>query len=401
MTRRAACAALLAVLLPMPARAQAPDAVTVVPAIYSSDTMTRNADLSLAGAVLATAAVDKAIAAAWSPRPESAASRTARISKLLLFDVPVVTFLSGLNHEGGHIARTRQQALPYAFDIVGTPWSARPFELVALDPRIFDDLGSQTGGLEASRTLKDRGEALLWRAGRAAPGLALATVVASLDLPVYAWHNLSGDLFTSNDDRNGDPVRILEIVARRNGITSRGGLEHLRSGMRRRAAWNLADTALWSLAYGLVRDYAWAGEPGVTVRWLRLGGVRLLPGVRYEWTPAGAEYSVRSHYRAAAIAGKGYVRWTERLAGERQAGAGGSVAWRPRDWLTPRIDVDAWSHTRDGAGVHGAVSAEIARWAPAASAFYVGAGTKSAGHLGGLPADAGAYVSAGMLVRLW
>jgi hypothetical protein len=394
-------AVLCLLALPTVGRGQAVEPVTVVPAIYSTDAVTRNADLSLAGAAIATAAVDKAIAAAWSPRPGGAAARSTRLAKFLLFDVPVVTFLVGLNHEGGHMVRAREQGFPYSFAIVGSPWSARPFELLALDPRIFDDLGSQTGGLEASRRLKDRSEASLWRAERAAPGHALATIIASLDLPIYAWHNLSADGSSDSGDRNGDPIRVLEILARRNGVNGAAARDALRTHMRRHSTWNLADTMLWSLAYGLVRDHLWNGERGLAVRWLRIGGVDWLPGVRYEWTPLGAESSVRSHHRTAAHVGTTYVRWTERLAGQRLLGAGGSVSWQAGRSLTPRVDVDAWSHTADGAGLHAAASLELSRPANRAVSVLVAAGAKSEGHLGSLPPDAGAYMSAGLVLRIW
>ena len=170
--------------------------------------------------------------------------------------------------------------------------------------------------------------------------------------------------------------------------------------MRRRASWNVLDSALWMLTYGFVRDHLWRGHDGVAVRWLRIGGVRLLPGVRYEWTSIGAEYALRSHYRAGGVAGLGYVRWSERFASARQVGAGGSASWDLRESVSARVDLDLWSHTRDGGGAHGAVSVEVDRWAPGASSLLVSAGAKSRGHVSSLPPDAGVYVTAGMLVRV-
>jgi hypothetical protein len=375
--------------------AQTRDSATVIPALYSSDTMTRNADLSLAGAVVATAALDRAIAAAWSGRPDSVASRTTRLAKLAAFDVPVVLFAVGLNHEGGHIARAREQAFDYTFAVVGSPWSSRPFELIGISPAIFDDLGSQAGGFEASRRLKDRSEALLWHTGRVAPGHALAAIIASLDLPVYAWYSLA----PGNLAEPGDPARVLSIVVRDRDAWLE--FDDYRSRMRRRASWNLIDSALWTLAYGLARDHLWRGDRGVPVRWLRIGGVDLLPGVRYEWTSIGPEYAVRSHYRAGGVAGLGYFRWTERFGNARQFGAGGSASWDIDASLRSRVDLDLWSHTRDDGGAHGAVSVEIDRWAPGASSLIVSVGAKSRGHVSSLPPDAGAYVTAGMLVRVW
>ena len=391
--RAAAAAALL--LWHHPLAAQAPEPVTVIPAVYSSDRMTRNADLSLAAAVAVTAALDRAIAAAWSPRRDSAGSRATRLAKFAAFDLPVVLFAVGLNHEGGHIARAREQAFDYTFAVVGSPWSTRPFELIGISPAIFNDLGSQAGGFEASRRLKDRSEALLWQAERVAPGHALAAILASVDLPIYAWHSLAA----ANLAEPGDPARILSIVVRdRDGWLE---FDAYRARMRRRASWNLIDSAMWTLGYGFVRDHLWRGESGVNVRWLRIAGVQLLPGVRYEWTSIGAEYALRSHYRAGGVAGLGYVRWTERFTNARQFGAGGSASWRVRDSVRSRLDVDLWSHTRDGAGAHGSVSLEVDRWAPGASSLLVSVGAKSRGHISSLPPDAGAYVTAGMLVRVW
>lgn len=393
-TSRLAFTAALSLVVAGSALAQPPDPVTVIPALYSSDTLTRNADLSLAGAVAATTALDRAIAAVWSPRPDGLASRTTRLAKFAAFDVPVVLFAVGLNHEGGHIARAREQAFDYTFTVVGSPWSTRPFRLIGVSPAIFDDLGSQAGGFEASRRLKDRSEALLWHANHVSPGHALASIIASLDLPVYAWQSLAPD----NLAEPGDPARILSIVVRDRDAWLE--FDDYRSRMRRRASWNVIDSALWMLTYGLVRDHLWRGDDGVAVRWLRIGSVRLLPGVRYEWTSIGAEYAVRSHYRAGGAAGFGYVRWSERFASARQVGAGGSASWDLRESVSARVDLDLWSHTRDGAGAHGTLSVEVDRWAPGASSVIVSVGAKSRGHVSSLPPDAGVYVTAGMLVRV-
>ena len=58
--------------------------------------------------------------------------------------------------------------------------------MIGVSPAIFDDLGSQAGGFEGSRRLKDRSEALLWHADRVAPGHALAASQEHLEtLPGY------------------------------------------------------------------------------------------------------------------------------------------------------------------------------------------------------------------------
>ena len=75
-----------------------------VPAVHSTTPMTRNADAMLSASILSTAAADTGLAAcrrrsSAAPHPRG---RLARAGKLALFDVPVVTYFPGLNHEWGH-----------------------------------------------------------------------------------------------------------------------------------------------------------------------------------------------------------------------------------------------------------------------------------------------------------
>lgn len=402
LARVAACLVILS-LAPGVAGLQAQGPPSLLPTVYSTDLVSRNADLTFAAAVLATDGTDAALDAIWlnRKRPDDATSRAVRMVKLALFDAPVVAFFAGLNHEGGHISRAREKNFPYSFRVTGGPWSKGRFRLAALDFGIFDDLGSQAGGFEASKHLKDRTEARYRTRDRISPGHALVSIASTLDLPVYAFQNLSAGEFEDGVPL-GDPAAVLSILETKKLLAGEPlRLDAARRRMRTRALLNLADTSLWSLVYGVLGDHVWKGEDGVRVRWLRFGSVELLPSVRYELTALAPEYHVRSQFRTGRFVGAGYIRWSERVDDARQVGIGGSIAPRQSGWIAPRIDVDIWSHTRDGAGIHGAVHADVfpAREHWMALTFSLGA--KSAGHVSARPVDAGAYLTAGATFSLW
>ncbi len=383
--------------------ARAREEQSILPAVYSTDLVSRNAELTFGAAALATDGLDKAIGVLWlnGRERDDRTSRAVRIAKLALFDVPVVAFFTGLNHEGGHISRSREKNFPYSFRVVGGPWSRQRFELIAVDFGIFDDLGAQAGGFEAARYLKDRTEARYWSKDRISPGHALVSIASALDLPVYALHNLSPGQF---EDRFplGDAAAVLSILLTKKLLAGEPYvLDPERSRIRSRALLNFADTSLWSLVYGVIGDHVWKGEQGVRVRWLRLRGVELLPAMRYELTAIGPEYHVRSQFRMPRLAGLGYVRWTERVDDTRQFGVGGSIAPRGPGRVMPRFDLDAWSHTRDGTGLHGALTLEIAAPGSSHAALTVTFGAKSSGHVAALPLDGGAYASAGLVFTVW
>lgn len=403
LVRTAVCLLLIVGLIPDLANGQSRDRHSILPVVYSTDLVSRNAELTFAASLLATDGTDEAIEAIWLKRrkPDDAASRAVRIAKLALFDAPVVAYFVGLNHEGGHISRAREKDFPYSFRLVGGPWSRQRFELFALDFGIFDDLGAQAGGFEASRVLKDRTEARYWTKDRISAGHALVSIVSALDLPIYALHNLAPAEF-ENGVPLGDPAAVLSILETKKLLAGEPfRLDAARRRMRSRTLLNLLDTSLWSLVYGVLGDHVWNGEDGVRVRWLRLGELELLPSVRYELTALAPEYHLRTQFRTARFAGAGYVRWSEPVDDARQIGAGGSLTPRAIRRITPRVDLDAWSHSRDGAGLHGAVTLEIVPPNVRGAAVTLTVGAKSTGHVAALPLDNGAYVAAGLVFTPW
>jgi hypothetical protein len=396
-------AAALACAVPCQAQSAAP-ATLQLPLVYSTNAMTRNAELMLSASILATAATDaglESLSESLFSGPRASA-RLARATKLALFDLPVVYYFSGLNHEWGHQTRSSEYGVDSQLSFTGTPWSTTPFRLWGLEPFPDDPLVTAAvhgGGLEASHHLKDRAEARMLRRERVAPGHALAAIVASLDAPLYAFRDLSPGTFAGGPP--GDVITLVIDLYDRRGVRGPVRLEDIRHHVRTRMALNLLDAALWSGTAGLLGDHVWKGERDVRVRWLRLGEVRVLPSVRYELSPLGPEYYVRSHYRAFGANGTAYGRWTERIGSDRQVGGGFSFSRWSTPTFQPQVSVDAWSHTADGFGMRGEVQVDVRGWPGERAALTVAAGAKSSGYVGGYPMDRGGYVTAGLTVKVW
>jgi hypothetical protein len=234
------------------------------------------------------------------------------------------------------------------------------------------------------------------RADRISSGQALAAITAALDVPAYAFGDLSPDEF--RESSVGDVMTLVMDVAQRRGTTDPAALDRLRHNVRSRAALNLLDAGLWTETLGLVRDHVWNGEGSVRVRWLNVGGARLLPSMRYELSPFGPEYYVGSYFKVLGTTARAYGRWTERIGSHRLTGGGGSL-------LLPSMPVtltaDAWSHSVDGFGMHASIGADVENWPHKRAALTMTAGAKSSGHLIGYSLDSGAYVTIGMNLRVW
>jgi hypothetical protein len=382
------------------ARAQTSD--VVVPALYSTTPMTRNAAVFFSAAVLSTSAVDRGLGALWLDRvrPDAAPARFARITRFVLFDIPVSAYFTGLNHEFGHLTRADERGLPRFFALRGGPWSRAPFHLVG-GPGVFEDVASQVGGVEASRRLSDLAAGWMRDAERISPAHALAAINAAVDLPFYALRNLDAGEFEAFEPGLGAPLgdaaQFVRLIATQRDLD----LHDVRTRVRRRSMVNFLDFSLWSLGFGLVNDHLWQGESGVRVRRLRVGALAFTPAVRYEWTPNGPEYQIATGYRAPNRSGVAYVRWSDDLADDRLVGVGYSLKRRAAIGISPEGRIDVWSQERAGRGVHAAVSGTLERWPARRARLTVTVGAKSRGYLPGFPLVRGAYVDAGLIVRPW
>jgi len=383
-------------------RAQAPTAAQVeLPLVFSTAPMTGSADLMLSASIVSTSGSDAALAR-LSPsvfRARRPGGRAIRTAKLLLFDTPVVVYFVGLNHEWGHQASADEYRVRSHLSFTGSPWSGNPFRLIG-NPIPTEPPAAAVihgGGLEASRRLKDRSEARMLRADRVAPGHALAAIVASLDAPLYAFHDLSEERFSR--EFLGDVLTLVRDLADRRAGYDPAALERTRHQVRTRMVLNLLDAALWSETYGLVADHVWNGDPSVRIRWFHVGRADVLPSLRYELSPFGPEYYVGTLFRASGARGSAYGRWTERIGDDRQVGGGVALSRWSVGRITPRVTLDAWSHTADGFGMHAGVEAEVNAWPGRRAALTIGAGAKSAGHLVGFSLEEGAYATIGITFR--
>ncbi|HKY20878.1 MAG TPA: hypothetical protein VJM31_06635 [Vicinamibacterales bacterium] len=405
----------VAAVSPCQAQSAAPASLTL-PLVYSTTPMTRNADLMLSASILSTS-ISEAGLAKLSPslfRSTRRSARVARAAKLALLDVPIVNYFQTLNHEWGHMTRATEYGVDSALSFVGTPWSSQQFAVGPVGERPpehhpLEDAAIQGGGLDASLVLKDRAESKMLRAERVPPGHALAAIISSIDVPMYSLLHLSaedfypglfGDYYPGGDAAN----LVLDLFNRRRAVGP-ANLDSIRRQVRTRSVLNLLDAALWSEAVGVLSDHVWSGAPDVRIRWLHVGGVRVLPSVRYELSPFGPEYHVRSHYRALGAIGSVYGRWTERIGADRQVGGGFSWSrWSTPGFVpkvSPTLTMDAWSHTVHGFGMRGEVGADVRGWPAERAALTVTVGAKSFGHLPGFPMDRGAYINGGLTLKVW
>jgi len=261
---------------------------------------------------------------------------------------------------------------------------------------IFDDMGSQVGGEEASKVLKERGERAMRGESRIAAGHALTVILASMDLPLYAYANLAPD----NTDF-GDLTRFVSLLSRQREQFDPKVWDRTRGDVRARSMLNLLDVSLWGLAYAVAHDHVWRGDEGVRVPWLRIGPIRAIPAMQYSVTPIGPEYAVRTHLKSGPWNGAAYVRWTERIGPARQSGAGGSIGGWTTHGMKATLTADVWSHSVDGAGVHGALGIDFVDRPLRRATLTVSAGAKSSGYLSGFAMASGTYVTAGLNVRPW
>lgn len=374
----------------------------MIPVTYSTVPMTRNAKLTLSAAIFAVSGATLVVNRAWSDvlERDGGTGQIVRAAKLIVFDFPVAFYFVGLNHELGHATRAHENGIRTELHLA-TPWSARQYDIIPLDPGAGQSLPAQAGGLEADLRQKQVAERWMLQSDRVSPGHALAIIGSSVSLPLYAFWNLAPDRFGTDEGfPKGDVGEIVRIISDSAG---HGGpsFETLRHRVRTRTALNFIDFGLWTQTAGMLRDYVWHGKEGVPVRWLTIGPVRLIPSLRYELSLIGPEYHVRSYFQVRGRAGVAYLRWTDRITGERQTGAGVSVSgWQLRR-VRPAVDLDLWSQTTDGAGAHAAVGSRVAGWPSQRAEIEVSVGAKSSGYLAGHPLHSGAYLNAGFAVKLW
>ena len=236
--------------------------------------MTRNATATFAAAVLATSALDQGLNAAGLRRlprtaavPGSSAEPSSRCSMCPWSCISRESITSSVTSLVQMKADSDHSSM-----LLGTPWSGTPFRLEALDRESStNSSGSQGGGVEDLRSPEEtraRRGCGAWR--ESPPGHALATIAAALDFPdlrsLEIWHPTTSIRHVPAAGRRTATRRnSSRILVEHRALGTSSDFDIVRRQVRARSTVNFADFALWTLAYGVVRDYLWKGEDGVRV----------------------------------------------------------------------------------------------------------------------------------------
>ncbi len=171
--------------------------------------------------------------------------------------------------------------------------------------------------------------------------------------------------------------------------------------IRRRALLNLLDYQYVTVGVGLFRDYMWRGERRVPVRWIEMGSVSIAPGVSYRLSPIGPETRVHSRYKAGAMTGDAYVRWSDQVAQDRtrSVGAGGELQLGTIRRVEPRIAFDLWRNPDGTLRVRTEGAATFSGWPTDRFVLTTAVGAKGSGYVPGYSLTSGAYVGIGGGIR--
>ena len=418
--RRILSAAIVALLLIAPAAAadgQAPNGQagpTLLPDEpsasritydYSSAPLWRNAALGDAAWSAFALGVDWGLDGLMRDRltRRSATGVAARAARLALLDLPMASYTLAWTHEYGHKTRVTEAGVGARVVVRGTPWTGLTAFTETTGPVVNRTPAMYSSGIEGTNVLFRRLERRLAQSGKAHYSELTAMFVATVTSFGYIQRDLAagrvrqGGIFRTSDA--GDPAGYVVTFDRlRHGEPTLDQLRDTADGVRRGSWLSLIDYSLVTVGVGLFRDYLVRGERQTPLRWITLGSVSLVPGLRYEMTPVGPERQVRSWIRIGPRTAVAYVRWTEGTDGETLIGAGGEyrspiaiAGWQPA------VAVDWWQNPGDTSGARFEASAEwpvSTRWSVA-----VAVGGKSQGYLIGFPLARGAYGSVGTALR--
>ncbi len=344
-----------------------------------------------------------------------------RLAKLGLLDVALANFMLLFQHEVfGHGARAREEGLsptfqfsvpaPYRFifdpgsQFGGFAYFDRPTFVDRDLPTIFGGIESETfmTHLFAVQALSRDGtlhfsESLSYLLGRSS----------------YASRLLEpGPLGTraGGSDFGGDPDTYVQLLMGRFNLFGDDALRTV--GQRLVAAWatQLLDPLFWLCAKQLFFDYLWKGERWTRVPRFQVQQVGLLPTLRFNFSPFGAEHILS----VIVIHPRFTIDASARAVSSGLATAVGLGArlfgYKPVSWLELGASLDVWLQPellheyrnaydgRQQPGVSGMVEAHwrpFARWG-----FIAQVGYKTEGYVMAQPTRAGFFGLAGVSFTL-
>ena len=328
-------------------------------------------------------------------------------------------FINGVGqavvHEYGHVARVEERggSAQAVIRLSGSFFRGTIPRLAAVER-----LSIFGGGLEGSAVLSDRVGDRIHARGTATPGELTLLVMNALNSEGYILTTLSERRLTSpatyfeGGPRGlaGDPAQYasdLTLAGRPDIVPERGNaaLFALTQATARRVrhdSWiNFVDYELAGAVFGLSRDFIQRGERRIPVRWLRVGGLSLSPGLRYTLSPNGPERQVRTRYKIGPGVGEGYFRWSDPLPsqGTRLLGAGGEYQHRVLRGFVPKVAVDLWRNPDGHASARTELATGFRRSADDRLALSLAVGGKGHGYRQGYPLASGIYVNVGVGLR--
>lgn len=376
---------------------------------YSTAPLWRNAALSDAAWAAFALGVDWGLDTLTRDRftARSSAGVASRTARWALLDVPMAWYTFVWTHEYGHETRITEAGLPARVVVHGTPWTGLTAFTETSVPVADSTPAMYSAGIEGTNVLLRRLERRLLQSGDAHHAELSAIFVATGMSFGYIQRDLSagrvrqGAIFRSPDP--GDPSGyVITLAHRRFAVPTLEQFQDLADGIRNGSWLSLIDYQLVTVGVGLFRDYLVRGERQTPVRWITLGGVSLVPGLRYEMTPVGPERQVRSWIRIGPRVAAAYVRWTDTVDDQRLLGAGGEYRSLPMGRWRLGMMFDFWENPDDPAAArYGARYEANADWSPPAArwSLTLAAGGKSTGYLIGFPIASGAYGSVGEAIR--
>jgi hypothetical protein len=381
----------------------------VVPAIvvdYSTTPMARNA----AGGDVIWVAVargmdfglDRVTNKGFAGRSKTA--MLARIGRLVVIDVPMSQYLFAGVHEYGHKTRVNEAGVPARVVLGGTPWSLNAYTTLSLSG-LATTPGMYSAGLEGTTSLARRIERRITTSGTASYTDLMALFMTTTMNVGYIRHSLSVDRVAAGlifrgphyDDPDG---YVVTLSNRQFGTPTLGDMQSMATDIRRGSWLNFLDYGMVTVGTGLFRDYLVRGERTTPVRWLTVGKVSVIPGLRYELTPVGIEKQVRSSVKVGRHVANVYGRWSVPVDAERLIGGGIDYSLSVMvGRVKPSFIVDLWKNPDGGAGTRIGFSAEWSRRPSDRWAVTTSAGAKSRGYLLGFPEKGGPYVGGGVALR--
>jgi hypothetical protein len=281
----------------------------------------------------------------------------ARLGRIWFVNMPVAALAQGAAHDSGHFARLAETGVhegrrhvdqwPWPVPIVVSVEFVPPPE--SPEESITHGLAILGGGEQASTLTKQRVTDQIFTRDSAGYFDWMLLAYASLDYPIYAWSDLSGNLESTYRRGPGDFRQYAELMTFL-GAHPSAETEAWHADRLRHDAWlNLADYSLWQ-ALARVAQYVATGERRTQNAALSIGGIRFVPAAYATLGSLGPERGIDVRVSSSALLTRVNVRQMSTPADDALWGAGAAIRSRDPRRLLPEGNIDVWQRTGRGPG---------------------------------------------------